>query len=181
MAPSVIRVAHEHHPWRTNHPTNGEQRQRGERTPQVPNNNSHALAANQPSGTLHIYMHTEPQASFSRFRCPQATAPTLRETRRACTQCRRCDEACMHTVSALSPPSPCRAAPRRLLGVAQPQQQPSPMALAVVPAAAGKRKPGHQVRRAVSKAVAAPCRRGMRLVGTPCKKCWYILRRRLRL
>lgn len=154
----------------------------GERTPQVPNKaTTHALAANQPSGTLHIYMHTEPQASFSRFRCPQATAPTLRETRRACTQCRRCDEACMHTVSALSPPSPCRAAPRRLLGVAQPQQQPSPMALAVVPAAAGKRKPGHQVRRAVSKAVAAPCRRGMRLVGTPCKKCWYILRRRLRL
>lgn len=90
------------------------------------------------------------------------------------------DEARMRTVPATSPPSPCRAAPRRLLGVAQPQ--PSPVALAVVPAAAaaGKRKPGHQVRRAVSKVVAAPCRRGMRVIGTPCKKCWYTLRRRLR-
>ena len=90
------------------------------------------------------------------------------------------DEARMRTVPASSPPSPCRAAPRRLLGVAQPQQ--SPVALAVVPAAAAaKRKPEHQVRRAVSKVVAAPCRRRMRvIIGTPCKKCWYTLRRRLR-
>ena len=51
------------------------------------------------------------------------------------------------------------------------------MALGVVSAAAGKRKPRHQVWRAVSKAVAAPCKHGMKVIGTPCKKCCYMLRR----
>lgn len=55
----------------------------GERTPQVPNKaTTHALAANQPSGTLHIYMHTEPLASFSRFRCPQHRPQLRRYARR---------------------------------------------------------------------------------------------------
>ena len=139
-----------------------------------PQPNVHAPPAptNHPEPTN---IHTEdPELSRSPF--PSRPTPGLVSILDSSAATR--DER-MHTVPATSPPSPCRAAPRRLLGVAQPQQ--SPVALAVVPAAAAaKRKPEHQVRRAVSKVVAAPCRRGMRVIGTPCKKCWYTLRRRLR-
>jgi len=144
-----------------------------------PQPNMHAPPAptNHPEPTN---IHTEgPELSRSPF--PSRPTPGLVSILHSSAATR--DEARMRTVPASSPPSPCRAAPRRLLGVAQPQT--SAVALAVVPAAAaaGKRKPGqgHQVRTAVSKVVAAPCRRRMRvIIGTPCKKCWYTMRRRLR-